>query len=180
MEARSMRRSAPAFFKENLHDVAGRGVRGGNSRGGHGRGRGRALHLPMLSAHKGAKKRRGELDMGCSADDPAMTVLPWATPGQSGLPPERTPWTRPLPPYLRTAPRRCAVLIDRHVHKNGGSTVRDLLLEHERMGLALYQGYTQMYWQRDYQQLRGVASEAIARNATPGHVLLVEAEPPRS
>ena len=175
-----MRRSAPAFFKENLHDVAGRGVRGGNSRGGHGRGRGRALHLPMLSAHKGAKKRRGELDMGCSADDPAMTVLPWATPGQSGLPPERTPWTRPLPPYLRTAPRRCAVLIDRHVHKNGGSTVRDLLLEHERMGLALYQGYTQMYWQRDYQQLRGVASEAIARNATPGHVLLVEAEPPRS
>ena len=70
----------------------------------------------------------------------------------------RSPST-PLPPYQRQRPKRCAILIDRHVHKNGGSTIRDLLLEQERLGHALYQGYTQLYWRSIYQKLKKVVSE---------------------
>ena len=53
--------------------------------------------------------------------------------------------------------------------------MRDLFLEHERLGMALYQGYTQMYWNRDYRVLKGIAEEAKARGASPEHVVLIEA-----
>ena len=38
-----------------------------------------------------------------------------------------------------------------------------MLLENERMGLALYQGYTQMYWRHDFQLVRRMAEQALAR-----------------
>ena len=62
--------------------------------------------------------------------------------GQEGLPDLRHVPNVTLPSFARTPLRKCAIVVDRHVHKNGGSTVRDLFLEHERTGHALYQGYT--------------------------------------
>ena len=43
------------------------------------------------------------------------------------------------------------------------------------MGYALYQGYTQMYWNRDYRMLRNVAEAASRRGSAPEHVILIEA-----
>ena len=81
-----------------------------------------------------------------------------------------------LPAWQRTPLRKCAIVVDRHVHKNGGSTVRDLFLEHERLGLALYQGYTQMYWNRDYRLLRRAGEVALRQGKrAPEHVILMEA-----
>mmetsp|Transcript_27652 Transcript_27652/g.63605 ORF Transcript_27652/g.63605 Transcript_27652/m.63605 type:complete len:473 (-) Transcript_27652:82-1500(-) len=46
-------------------------------------------------------------------------------------------------PWLRTAPVPSAILIDRHLHKNGGSTFRHILLANERAGVCQYWGYWQ-------------------------------------
>ena len=45
-------------------------------------------------------------------------------------------------PAYTTAPRRCTILVDRHVHKTGGTTMRDIMLENERRGEWLYWGYS--------------------------------------
>ena len=89
--------------------------------------------------------------------------LPWAA--QSGLPPLPVRWNdsnAALPSYQRARPKKCAILIDRHVHKNGGSTVRDILLEQERLGYALYQGFTQLNWGNVFQKLQKLVTQALA------------------
>ena len=48
-------------------------------------------------------------------------------------------------PYLRVhalQPLPCSLLLDLHVHKNGGSTMRELYWENERRDSWLYWGYT--------------------------------------
>ena len=101
--------------------------------------------------------------------DPAMVQRRGAAAESARRSNERYETCRPRPL------RKCAIVVDRHVHKNGGSTVRDLFLEHERLGMALYQGYTQMYWNRDFKFLKAAADAAKERGATPEHVVLVEA-----
>lgn len=113
-------------------------------------------------AKKARKPRNNVDDIGCQPGDADNMALPWST--TEGLAPLHTPWSGTLAPYLRARPRKCAIVVDRHVHKNGGSTVRDLFLEHERQGMALYQGYTQMGWTRDLSQLRKRANELARRN----------------
>lgn len=114
-------------------------------------------------------------DVGCSAGDPANTVLPWSV-GEA-LPelPHTLANSTPLAPYLSRRMRSCAILVDRHVHKNGGSTVRDVFLEHERLGFGLYHGYQQKRWQHDFRALRVAARQALRGGLAPSaHVLLVE------
>ena len=144
-----------------------RGGRGG--RGGRGRSRGRAA-------------AGSSSDIGCTPGDESNHLLPWVPHDLESLPDPA--WLGrssellqnvTLPSFQRTPLRKCAIVVDRHVHKNGGSTVRDLFLEHERTGHALYQGYTQMYWNRDYRLLRRAAEDAIRRRTSPEHVLLIEA-----
>lgn len=52
----------------------------------------------------------------------------------------------PLEPWMRGAegaePEPCVFLIDRHVHKNGGSTMRELFLANEARGECIYWGYS--------------------------------------
>ena len=135
--------------------------RGGKGPGGKGRGRGRR---PVRVQTGKKEPAPGDpppdpSDIGCTPKSKGLQ-LPWTT--RSDLPPLPVAWndtSTPLPPYQRQRPKRCAILIDRHVHKNGGSTIRDLLLEQERLGHALYQGYTQLYWRSIYQKLKKVVSE---------------------
>ena len=132
---------------------------GRHPRGGavHAHGRGRGRHA------------RGEF--GCLPGDPDL-MLPWARrEGLVSLPSANNS----LAPYQRVPPKRCAIFIDRHVHKNGGSTVRDLLLENERLGLGLYQGYTQMYWRSINHKLRQIADAAVSKREAPRHFLMLEA-----
>ena len=107
-------------------------------------------------------------DESCNASTHGVR-LPWAA--QSGLPPLPVRWndsSAALPSYQRTRPKKCAILIDRHVHKNGGSTVRDILLEQERLGYALYQGFTQLNWGDVFQKLQKVVTQLTqTRNPTP-------------
>lgn len=100
-------------------------------------------------------------------------MMPWAR--GEGLVPGPALWQGDLAPYLHTRPKRCAILLDRHVHKNGGSTMRDLFLEHERLGFGLYQGYTQMYWRKIEKELLALAHQAAARKEAPRHFLMFEA-----
>ena len=114
-------------------------------------------------------------DVGCNASTSGLR-LPWAA--QGGLTPLPVRWndsSSALPSYQHTRPKRCAVLIDRHVHKNGGSTIRDLMLEQERLGYALYQGFTQLYWRRLFQKLQSVVTQALAVGSAPRMVMLIEA-----
>jgi len=147
------------------------GKHGGGKHGG-GKGSGK---------RGGGSKRSGVAassgdDQGCTPGDPNNIVLPWSR-GEERLPQLDTLQrnSSELAPYLSRQPRRCAILVDRHVHKNGGSSVRDLFLEHERLGQALYQGYTQMYWTQDYRLLKRNAEAAIARGVAPAQMLLMEA-----
>ena len=48
----------------------------------------------------------------------------------------------PGPAYTSAAPRTCSILVDRHLHKNGGTTLRDILLENEKRGEWFYWGYS--------------------------------------
>lgn len=49
---------------------------------------------------------------------------------------------RPHHPYLGDAPPRCVVLLDLHVNKNAGTTMRELYWENERRDDWLFWGYT--------------------------------------
>jgi len=114
-------------------------------------------------------------DESCTASTHGVR-LPWAA--QSGLPPLPVRWNdsnAALPSYQRARPKKCAILIDRHVHKNGGSTVRDILLEQERLGYALYQGFTQLNWGNVFQKLQKLVTQALAAGSTPRMVMLLEA-----
>ena len=53
-----------------------------------------------------------------------------------------------IAPYLRTALPTCSIVLDRHVHKNGGSTIRDLFLMNEMHDDWLYWGYGLAHTQR--------------------------------
>jgi len=88
---------------------------------------------------KTSRPRRPRVNphIGCTAGDP-NNIMPWAD--REGLVPLHAAWNGSLPSFQRTRPKRCAIVVDRHVHKNGGSTVRDLFLENERLGFGLYQG----------------------------------------
>jgi len=147
---------------------------------GRGGGRGRA---GGRGARRGRGRGRGKNpgDIGCEPGDPNNRLLPWV-PHRETLPDasilgqtERLLENVTLPSFQSRPLRKCAIMVDRHVHKNGGSTVRDVFLEHERTGFALYQGYTQMYWHRDFKVMRRAAEDAVRTRRTPESVLLVEA-----
>ena len=53
-----------------------------------------------------------------------------------------------IAPYLRTPLPACSIVVDRHVHKNGGSTVRELFLRNELHDGWLYWGYGLAHTQR--------------------------------
>ena len=44
-------------------------------------------------------------------------------------------------PYLRTPLPSCSIVVDRHTHKNGGSTMRDLFMRNELLDAWMYWGY---------------------------------------
>ena len=110
-------------------------------------------------------------DTGCDPRDPLTHYLPWSA--SSYLP--RLGRDQPnltfLQPIARRTLRRCLIVADRHVHKNGGSTIRDVFLEHERQGLAIYHGYQHVAWSADSSALHAAAAVA---NPNTSHVLLVE------
>ena len=56
-----------------------------------------------------------------------------------------------LPSYLVTPLPRCAFLFDRHVHKTGGSTMRQIFLANDQHDAWVYWGYSMM-------QFMGVAT----------------------
>ena len=148
------------------------------------RGRARGKHNGR-GVYKSGQKHHGDpaSDSGCTYGDPANNILPWSN--SEELPDLARLHEQLLMPnasqaagrsYISRPLRKCAIVVDRHVHKNGGSSIRDLFLEHERTGHALYQGYTQMYWNRDYRLLRRAAEEALSKHGrAPEHVLLMEA-----
>jgi hypothetical protein len=107
-------------------------------------------------------------DVGCRPG--ASAPLPWAR--GEGLP-QLDKLNVTLPSYQIAPARQCSILVDRHLHKNGGSTVRDLFLENERHGHGLYLGYGQDHWSDDYRALWHVAERGIAA-ASSQHRLLVE------
>ncbi|KAL1499014.1 hypothetical protein AB1Y20_013531 [Prymnesium parvum] len=139
------------------------------ARGAKHKGRGDG----WFSRGAAASKARPRGNIGCVPGDPRHRALPWAT--HEGLPPLPRRWNDSLPAWQATRPKRCALLVDRHVHKNGGSSIRDMLLENERMGYGLYQGYTQMYWQKDFKQLRRLVDAALDRGETPELLYMMEA-----
>lgn len=59
------------------------------------------------------------------------------------LAPDESPSADPSPP-------RCLVVIDRHNHKTGGSTMRDIFAHQQAAGNCLYWGYgaASTYWER--------------------------------
>ena len=46
-----------------------------------------------------------------------------------------------LPAYLRAPLPRCSIIVDRHMHKNGGSTLRQIFMRNELLDDWLYWGY---------------------------------------
>jgi len=111
-------------------------------------------------------------DIGCIPGR-AENVLPWAS--DENLVPGPAERNASLPAYQRTPPQRCAIIVDRHVHKNGGSTMRDFFLELERLGYGLYTGYSQMRWAEDGAVLSKLAMAAAKRGAAPRHLIMMEA-----
>ena len=101
-----------------------------------------------------------------------INVLPWAAGEDLVTTPQHN---HTLASWQRTPKRQCAVVIDRHVHKNGGSTMRDIFLENERLGYGLYQGYMQTFWRSDWKLLQTIAKEAASAGRTPSHLLMYEA-----
>ena len=114
------------------------------------------------------------MDAGCHVGAAENRALPWsrgeALPALDG----RHLLRNISESYLSSHLRQCVIVADRHVHKNGGSTVRDLFLEHERQGYALYMGYEQVRWSEDYRTLRHAAERASA-SSLRHRALLVEA-----
>ena len=45
-------------------------------------------------------------------------------------------------PYLATPLPRCAFVLDRHTHKNGGSTMRSIFADNDRLDGWVYWGYS--------------------------------------
>ena len=46
-----------------------------------------------------------------------------------------------IAPYLRAPLPSCSIVVDRHTHKNGGSTMRDLFMRNELLDGWMYWGY---------------------------------------
>lgn len=83
------------------------------------------------------------------------------------------PALRESPPANANAtPRECFVLFDRHVHKNGGSTMSVLMQRLEEQGECLYWGYHLSSLQRGLTALRGLSrnSPRLPRLCIDGHV----------
>ena len=136
----------------------------GRRRAGRRRRAERAVAASAQSEEVGRLRARHRLHGGRAGERAAVGV-------GRGVPEVPFTWNGTLPPYQRTPPKRCAIFVDRHVHKNGGSTMRGLLLENERLGHELYQGYTQMYWGRLFRTIRQLHSGAEA----PRQLLMYEA-----
>jgi hypothetical protein len=169
----SFRGLGRAKARGNLRDALAR----------RGRGRGRGRPLTDVDRHGPTGRRetqRGDAppdpkDIGCTASTKGLQ-LPWAAQGGlPQLPVRRGEPSAALPSYQTTRPKKCAILVDRHVHKNGGSTIRDFLLEQERLGYALYQGYTQLYWRNLFSKLHKVVTGALEAGSAPQMVMLIEA-----
>ena len=107
-------------------------------------------------------------DIGCHPGDAVNHILPWSLDEGLGH------FNRTLLQFQTRSMRQCFILVDRHLHKNGGSTVRDLFLEHERQGLATYSGYHHKSWEDDATALRAVATRPAERAENRSQVLLVE------
>ena len=62
-----------------------------------------------------------------------------------------------------------ALWVDRHLHKNGGSTIREVMLRNEEAGKCVYYGYTQTRegWDRLMSYLRTVNGTNIEAAALP-------------
>ena len=62
-----------------------------------------------------------------------------------------------------------ALWVDRHLHKNGGSTIREVMLRNEEAGKCVYYGYTQTRegWDRLMSYLRTVNGTDIEAAALP-------------
>ena len=114
--------------------------RGGRGRGHRGRGR---ASVSGKRGGRGARLRKSpdSADIGCEPGDPNNHLLPWVPEGLEAVPDknilgqsEELLANVTLPDFQRRKLSKCAIVVDRHVHKNGGSSVRDLFLEHERTG----------------------------------------------
>ena len=66
-----------------------------------------------------------------------LAVALLAIPAYSGTP----AMPAPLPPYLVTPLPPCSIVFDRHVHKNGGTTLRKILQENDLRDGWVYWGY---------------------------------------
>jgi hypothetical protein len=62
--------------------------------------------------------------------------------------------------YLVTPPKKCIIIVERHLHKNGGSTSRDVLLENERRGGWMYWGYSLGRMAPVFDELRRLAGSS--------------------
>jgi hypothetical protein len=68
-----------------------------------------------------------------------------------------------LPPqseYIQTSLPDCAVLVDRHIHKNGGTTVRNILFDND-----LRDGW--VYWGYGLDHMRNVAASIVSTLTRP-------------
>lgn len=75
-----------------------------------------------------------------------------------------------------------ALWVDRHLHKNGGSTVREVMLRNEEAGNCVYYGYTQTHegWVRLMKELGRIGvrngSEPLPRLCVEAHASQASAE----
>lgn len=153
--------------------------RGGTGRADHA---GRAWAVAVRKATRQAARTHinptqlhsNKADKGYCVEGHPDLVLPWATGEELVVKPQHAA-NFALPSWQRTQRRQCAIVVDRHVHKNGGSTMRDIFLENERLGYGLYHGYMQLYWRYDLPLLRSIAEQAVASGRAPSHFLMIEA-----
>ena len=80
-----------------------------------------------------------------------------------------------------TSPAASGTLwVDRHLHKNGGSTLREVMLRSEEAGHCLYYGYTQTRegWDRLVREMRTLngSSSALPRLCVEAHASQASAE----
>jgi hypothetical protein len=88
----------------------------------------------------------------------------------NGSRPDAPPPFDPSAPWLSRPPVAGAILVDRHLHKNGGSTMRQVLLANERAGVCQYWGYWQTPggWHNVQAQLK---QHLLRSNGTVGAAL---------
>jgi len=132
----------------------------------------RSFAWPARMSRDHIKLHRTEAPLGYCHPGDSNLVLPWAAGEDLALTPKHS-YNRSS--WQRTPQRQCAVVIDRHVHKNGGSTMRDIFLENERLGYGIYQGYTQQTWHSDFSLIRRVAEAAVSEGRAPSQLLMFEA-----